>query len=94
VIDLMEILGIADELDEGWPIAGVKIRALVGEHRKLEAALRNSTEREVRFFARMTSLETALRRADDIEHSISVEDWYKQRDALLATSETKDDEKI
>lgn len=40
MIDLMEILGIADELDEGWPIAGVKIRALVGEHRKLEAALR------------------------------------------------------
>lgn len=35
---------------------------------------------------RIAELEAALRRADDIEHSISAEDWYKQRDALLGSS--------
>lgn len=40
----------------------------------------------------IAELKAALRRADDIEHSISAEDWYKQRDALLGSSkETKGD---
>lgn len=34
----------------------------------------------------IAELKAALRRADDIEHSISAEDWYKQRDALLGSS--------
>lgn len=38
--------------------------------------------------ARIRALGAHLRKADDIEHSISAEDWYKERDALLATSET------
>ena len=35
---------------------------------------------------RIEQLEAALRRADDIEHSISAEDWYRERDALLGSS--------
>jgi hypothetical protein len=37
---------------------------------------------------RIASLEAHLRLADDIEHSISAEDWYKERDALLTTPMT------
>jgi hypothetical protein len=40
-----------------------------------------------RTIAYIEALEAHLRRADDIEHSISSEDWYKQRDALLAQSQ-------
>lgn len=40
---------------------------------------------------RIATLEAHLRRADGIEDDISAEDWYKQRDALLATSERQGD---
>jgi hypothetical protein len=54
-----------------------------------EMAARQEREQDTRLelatsYRRIAQLEAHLRRADDIEHSISAEDWYRQRDALLA----------
>ncbi len=49
----------------------------------LDSALADARLRIDRDEERIAALELHLRRADDIEHSISAEDWYKERDALL-----------
>lgn len=41
--------------------------------------------------ARIAALVEQLKRADLIELSISSEDWFKERDALLVTAETEGD---
>lgn len=73
-------------------VGGKTFDAVVRERDALAAELarcRSANVYDGAAHKRVAELEAALRRADDIEHSISAEDWYKERDALLATSETE-----